>query len=352
MNKLLLGIVLTFLIITPSPRATWAEEKTNSKQIKIGFIGSLSSFAANYGTAVLEGAKLAVDELQTQGIMIDLQVEDDGSVPKNTALAYSKLKNINQVQGILGGSWWINSIVKQSEKDKLPLISCETLYNKDVVLGENYFLLQGDLREWINIYEPLILKQGWKKGAIIRYTSGFGATLAESMKAIFSKEGREFVGELEYTDINIPNASDIILKLKKLNPDVVYVDGQPAGLATILKKLKEAGLTDLNIITNSIATDVQRDKLADLTPFKNIYYSKRSAFDQTFTEKFQAKYHKDPYLNADLGYYAMKLLAMGLIEADPISKIKSGIKIGEYQFIFNDLNLYAGIPQVIHKLEQ
>ncbi len=351
MNKLRLGIILTFLIILPNLNTAWAEKENTNQEIKIGFIGSLSSFAANYGNAVLEGAKLAVDELNAQGITIDLQVEDDGSLTKNTALAYNKLKNINQVQGIIGGSWWINSIVKQSEKDKLPLMSCETLYNADVISGKNYFLLQGDLREWINVYEPLIKKQGWKKGAIIRYTSGFGATLAKSMETTFSKDSREFLGALEYTDINIPNASDIVLKLKKLNPDVVYVDGQPAGLATILRKLKEAGLTEINIITNSIATDVQRDKLVDLAPFKNIYYSKRAAFDLTFIEKFRAKYNKEPYLNADLGYYALKLLAVALAEADPISKIKSGINIDKHRFIFNQLNLYSGIPQVVYKLE-
>lgn len=171
------------------------------------------------------------------------------------------------------------------------------------------------------------------------------------MKATFSKDGREFVGALEYTDIHVPNAGDIILKLKRMNPDVVYIDGQPAGLATILKKMNEAGMANINIITNSIAADVKRDKLVDLSPFKNLYYSQRIDFDQQFVAKFQKKFGKSPYLNADLGYYALKLLAESLITTDPISAIKSGIKIDSHQFNFNELNLYTGIPQVVHALE-
>lgn len=163
MIRLVLNVIFACLIILSGQSAIHAEDQQQRQEIKIGFIGSLSSFAANYGQAVLDGAVLAVQELEADGLNINLIVEDDGSVTKNTALAYNKLKNINQVQGILGGSWWINSIVKQSEKDNLPLVSCETLYNQDIIPGKNYFLLQGDLREWINVYEPLINEQGWKK---------------------------------------------------------------------------------------------------------------------------------------------------------------------------------------------
>src|SRR5258707_4496020 len=47
------------------------------------------------------------------------------------------------------------------------------------VLGKTYFILHGDLRNWVRVYQPLIEQKGWKKGAIIRYVSGFGATLAD-----------------------------------------------------------------------------------------------------------------------------------------------------------------------------
>src|SRR5690606_20207778 len=118
-----------------------------------------------------EGAKLAVKELKEKGVPVELIVEDDQSVTKNTVNAYVKLKNTNKVEGIIGGSWWLNAIVKQAEKDKIPLLSCETVYNKDVVEGQNYFILNGDLRTWIRVYEPLLERLNPKSGAMVKYVS-------------------------------------------------------------------------------------------------------------------------------------------------------------------------------------
>ena len=321
-----------------------------AQTIRIGFVGSLSSFAGNYGTAVLEGARLAVDELDRHGTHIELKVEDDQSVTKNSVNSYIKLAKVDRVQAIVAGTWWANSFVKQAERDQIPLLSCETIYNDDVVLSPNYFILNGDLSQWVRVYQPLVQAKGWKRGAVIRYVSGFGATLAREMESLFSRDGREFVEAIEYNDINMADAADIVLKLRALRPDAVYVDAQPGSLANLLRKLKEAGLTDMAILTNSIAEEVVTGKLFDPSEFSNLYFSRRATYDRNFAAAFHAKYQKEPYLSADLGYYAIYLAAAALKEVEPIQHLKRGAVIKGKTFSFDQHNVYAGIPQEVFQI--
>jgi ABC-type branched-subunit amino acid transport system substrate-binding protein len=87
MSRLLVIALLTFLV-TPSHLFAKPED---SSSLKLGMVTSLTSFAANYGTAVLEGAQVAVEELATQNVHIELAVEDDQSSAKNAVSAYSNL---------------------------------------------------------------------------------------------------------------------------------------------------------------------------------------------------------------------------------------------------------------------
>lgn len=319
----------------------------SAKPLRIGFIGSLSSFAANYGTSVLQGAQLAIDELADVATKIELHVEDDQSVMKNTVNGYVKLKSTAHVDAIIGGSWWANAIVKLAERDGLVLLSCETLFNDDAVLGRTSFILGGDLRRWIQVYEPLIQEKSWKTAAIVRYASGFGATLAQEMAATFDRESRRFAGAIEYNSIEMSEAPSIVLRLKALQPDVVYVDAQPGGLANLLRKLGESQMTELNIITHSAADDLHREQLLDLSRFKNLHYTKRTTFDPQFAEKFRDRYEKPPYLEADLGYYAVYLLADALQTADPVARLKSGITVQGKRFPFDANNVGEGVRQEV-----
>jgi branched-chain amino acid transport system substrate-binding protein len=340
--------LLELLSILILPFIVQAEPGTDS--LRIGFIGSLSSFAANYGTAALKGAQLAVAELKAKGEKVELLIEDDQSDTKNTVSAYAKLTKVNQVQGIVGGSWWVNAIVKSSERDGIPIISCETLYNGDYIAGKNYFILQGDLRDWIRIYKPLIERLNLKRGAVVHFISGFGNTLAGEFKSLFSEGGRQFAGAFEYTDIQVPNATSLALLIKQAHPDVIYIDGQPGGYATILKRLRDIGLEKVVLLGHSSLADAAHDKLFDVTAYPNLYASRRGTFDAKFSEQYRKRFNEEPTLNADLGYYAVFLLVEALKAKEPIARLSSGIEVAGRHFSFDENHTYTAAPQVISRL--
>lgn len=321
--------------------------------LRIGLIASLSGFSARYGTAVLEGARLAAKEIKERGTRIELLVEDDQSSPSQVTSAWQKLSSIDRAEGLIAGTWWANSIAPQASRAGVPLLSCETLYNREWIATQGYFTLLGDLRDWIRVYEPLVAERGWKKGAMVKFTSGFADTLEEEMRQVFSSQGRSWIKSIEYSDLDLKEAATIAAQLKVLKPDVVYVDAQPQSFAALMKRMTEQKISGMAVISNPIVRDAAEEKLFDPRAFQGeIYYTQRESFRPAFVEKFRAHYGRDPLLNADLGYYALHLLVQALSGQEPAgSALKSGkLSVDQLHFEFDDLNVYRGVRQKVIRL--
>lgn len=323
--------------------------RADTNEIRIGFIASLSSFAAPYGTAVLEGAQIAVDELKKSGAKVALIVEDDQSEPKQTATSYQKLRAANHIDGLITGSWWVNSLVKTAERDNLPFLSCETLYDRDFIQAPNYFSLAGDLRDWVRIFEPLIAKRGWHTGTMIKASSGFADTINEELGNIFSRPGRTYLAPIEYQDLDLKEAPTIAAKVRRLASDIIYIDAQPQSFGLMMKKLSEQKVTGITVLTNPIANDAWSQKLFKPEEFLGeIYFSMRNTFDPKFLKKFEDRYHRQPILNADLGYYAVYLMAAALADhRGAIPALHSGLSVAGHQFEFDEHNVFRGNQQEI-----
>lgn len=319
----------------------------SAEDLRIGYVGSLTGFAGNYGTAVLEGAKLAVEDLEKDGVTIAFIAEDDQSIMKNTVAAYTKLHTVDQVDAIVGGSWWLNAIAKQAERHGVLLMSCETQFNKDYVRAKSYFTLGGDIRDWVRIFIPVIEKENLRSAAMVKFVSGFSDTLAEEMERIFTDEGRAFVGSLEYTDVQMQEAATLVTKLSRRDPDAVYVDAQPTSFSVFLDRLSQQGQTRAALFTHVVARDAIQQGLVDPGQVKNpLYFSARAGFDPEFQERFAARYGKKPSLNADLGYYAVLLLAAALQseQGSPIAALQEGLSVRGKRFEFDSNNVWSGIP--------
>ncbi len=336
---------LLFLLILGIPSAGSCQPE----KIPLGFIGSLSGPAASYGQAVLEGAKLAVKELNAAGTAIELVVEDDATNSKNTVTAFQKLAGTDKVRAIVAGSWWANSIVRPASSKKILLLSCETVYDKDTISGDYYFIMAGDLRDWIRVYEPLIQAKLWKSAAIIRFTSGFADTLAEELERVFSGNGRRFLDNLTFSYFDMQDAPQLVLQLKRLSPDVVFIDGQPAGFANVLRRMDELGLNKkMAVLTHSIARDVYQDRLVDLNSFKELYFTDRLPLGAKFSAAFRAEYAKPPHLHADLGYYSVYLAVGALQSADPLQALKEKKQtIDGIRFKFDERNVLTGMQPLV-----
>ena len=86
--KKVISMLLVAALAVMMGSACFAEEGT----LKIGFIGPLTGAAAVYGTSCLQGAQVAVDEINAQGGMqIELIPQDDEHDPEKSVNAYNTL---------------------------------------------------------------------------------------------------------------------------------------------------------------------------------------------------------------------------------------------------------------------
>ena len=86
--KKVISMLLVAALAVMMGSACFAEEAA----LKIGFIGPLTGAAAVYGTSCLQGAQVAVDEINAQGGMqIELIAQDDEHDPEKSVNAYNTL---------------------------------------------------------------------------------------------------------------------------------------------------------------------------------------------------------------------------------------------------------------------
>ena len=342
------GTCQVLAAVTGSPFVD-AEERTAREPIKVGYAGSLTGFASSYGQAVLEGATLAAEELGRTGAALELIVEDDASDPSRILSSYQKMRSIDGIRGLIAGSWWARSIVKLAERDNVPLLSCETMYDEDFIPGRTYFIMPGYLSAWARAFEPLIEARGFKRAAIVRFDSGFGLTLEKEIQAMFSKPGRTFAGAVNYSDIQVANAASLLVRLKQLKPDVVYFDMQPSGGANLFRKLHELGMSaSLVVLSHSAAYDMLEQKLIDPALLGEVYFTRRDTYAPEFIEKFKTRFGREPQLGADLGYYSLKLLYQALMTSDPVAALKSGsLQVDGRSFPFDGNNVYPGPREIV-----
>jgi ABC-type branched-subunit amino acid transport system substrate-binding protein len=337
-------ILLFFLGIVSISSLVQAESATK----KIGLIASLSGFAAPYGAAVQQGVELALSEQTKTGASFELLVQDDQSDPGKVLSAYRYLKDVKGVDIFIAGSWWVRSLAQITERDGIPLLSCETMQDADFVPSSTYFVLGGRVADWVSVYEPFFRAHQLHIGAAIKFTSGFSQTITDEMRRLFSQPGRQFIGDFEYQDLNFSESRSIILKLRAASPKVTYVDGQPQGLANFLKRRAELGMQDSIVVGHSCFETAIMQKLVSPLQARNVYFLRRRPPNAQFSKNFEAMFHRLPALNADLGYYAAHMAVGALKSSDLLATLRGGIALHGDEIVFDENQVARGIPQEIH----
>src|SRR5438876_12413230 len=94
-GKRALFIAATFLMVPGLSLAA-------AKNVKIGFINSITGPEAPIGENLSNGVTLALEDLKKQGIDVDLVKEDDTGKPEKAMAAFEKLSTRDDVAGIVG----------------------------------------------------------------------------------------------------------------------------------------------------------------------------------------------------------------------------------------------------------
>jgi len=234
------------LVLAGSIAATAA---TAAEKVRIGFNVPLTGFAAADGTSALTGAKLAVEQANTEGGVngkqIELVIYDDQASPKESAPIAAKLATQDRVNIAISGSYSgaTRAAANVFQSNGVPYISAYAVHPGITKAGDFVFRtsfvgeVQGRAGAKL-VGETL----GKKKTVVITLKNDFGKSLAAGFKEAAGKFGVDVVNEYEYS-IKDRQFGPIVSKVKADNPEAIYASGNFFTAGPLVSQLRAAGIT-------------------------------------------------------------------------------------------------------------
>ncbi len=163
------------------------------RPIKLGALFSLSSWGAEGGTSELNGATLAVEEINRSGGIagraLELIVEDNHSDLKSTASAFMKLSSVDRVPAIIGPNWmeFIDVVAPLAEKDRIPVITPSGYRERHAAGAPWVFVLWPPPAVATKVLADKIIRDGRKRVTVVisdnTYYRGILAALRIQLEA-------------------------------------------------------------------------------------------------------------------------------------------------------------------------
>lgn len=241
-------------VVAMSALAMAAGAVSAQEVVKIGHVGPVSGAQAHYGKDNENGARMAIEELNSQKISIggktvkfELVAEDDAADPKQGAAAATKLcdAKVNGVVGHLNSGTTIPASKIYSECG-IPMITPSATNPKLTQNGYKgiFRLLANDnaLGAGLALHAANNLKL--KKIAIIDDRTAYGQGVAEVFKKTAMARGIQIVDE-QYTTDKATDFMAILTSIKSKGPDGVFYGGMDPQAGPMLRQMEQLGLSNV-----------------------------------------------------------------------------------------------------------
>ena len=220
--------------------------------VKIGHVAPVSGAQAHYGKDNENGARMAIEELNAQGVTIggkkikfELQAEDDAADPKQGTAAAQKLCD-SKVAGVVGhlNSGTTIPASKVYNDCGIPQITPSATNPKYSQQGFKtaFRLLANDnaLGAGLALHAANNLKL--KKVAIIDDRTAYGQGVAEVFKKTALQRGMQVVDE-QFTTDKATDFMAILTAIKSKQPDGVFYGGMDPQAGPMLRQMEQLGLS-------------------------------------------------------------------------------------------------------------
>ncbi|AVS84836.1 branched chain amino acid ABC transporter substrate-binding protein [Paracidovorax avenae] len=222
--------------------------------VKIGHVGPVSGPQAHYGKDNENGARMAVEELNAQGVTIggkkikfELQAEDDAADPKQGTAAAQKLCDA-KVAGVVGhlnsgttipaskvyNDCGIPHVTGAATNPNLTKPGYKTTFR--IIANDNA------LGSGLAAYAADTLKL--KTVAIIDDRTAYGQGVADVFKKTAATKGIKVVDE-QFTTDKATDFMAILTAIKSKNPDAVFYGGMDPQAGPMLRQMEQLGMANV-----------------------------------------------------------------------------------------------------------
>lgn len=301
---------------------------TEAETILLGGIGPLTGGAAMYGISAMNGAKLAVDEINAAGGVlgkqIELEVMDDKNDQVEATNAFNKLVE-NNIVGLIGAitSKPSDAIAQIAVETGIPMITPTGTAQSITTHGENIFrapFIDPYQGEVMAVFAKDELKVS--KVAVIRnnssdYSDGLATAFVEKANEL----GLEVVADESYGENDVDFKSQLT-KIQNANPDLLFIPDYYQKISLIAPQARQVGITAQLVGGDGWDGVIQSIKQDDLPTVEGAYFCNTFALDdpdekvQNFIKKYTETYNESPQSFSALGYDSIYLMVEAIKNAN------------------------------------
>ena len=318
------------------------------KVVKLGHAGPISGGIAHIGKDTENGVRLAVEDLNAQGLVIggkkikfELVAEDDGGDPRQATAVAQKLCDQN-VAGLVGHLQSGTSIPAASVYSRcgLPNITASAS-NPDLTkpgYKTTFRLIANDnaLGADLAVFASDTLKL--KKVAVIDDRTAYGQGVASVFKATALQKGMAVVAE-EFTNDKATDFMAILTKIKSTKPDAVFYGGLDAQAGPMLRQMVQLGLGDVKFFGGDALCTEKLPELAGKSPtLQNVTCATGGASvakmqgGAEWKKRYDAKFPGQFQIYSPYAYDAAMVLADAMKRADSVDPQVYGPFISKTQY--------------------
>ncbi len=301
--------------------------------VKIGHVGPTSGQIAHLGKDNENGARLAVEEANARGVMVDgkkvkieLLTEDDAADGKQATQVAQKLMDA-KVVGVIGHLNSGTSIPASAIYNTAGVAQISPSATNPKLTNQGFKgvfrMVANDIAQGTAIGNYAVKGMGGKKIAIIDDKTAYGVGLADETEKAVKAAGSAIVIREALANEKEQDFKGVLTKVKAKNPDVIVFGGMDAQAGPMVKQMKALGIK-AKFISGDGAKSAELIKLAG-DAGEGVYATEaglpkeKMPQGQAFYDKFKAKFGADVQVYAPFTYDAANVLiaAISKVGTDP-----------------------------------
>ena len=330
-NRVLAVVAAAALLVACGKKEEAAAPGSTEPVVKIGHVGPVSGAIAHLGKDNELGARMAIDELNAAGVVIngqkvklELLAEDDGADPKQGTAVAQKLADA-KVAGVIGhlNSGTTIPASKIYSDAGIPQISPSATNPKYTRQGyKTAFRVVADdvhLGSTLGKYAVNTLKA--KNVAVIDDRTAYGQGVADEFTKAAEAAGAKIVAK-EFTTDKATDFNAILTSIKGKKPDVVFFGGMDAVGGPMLKQMKSLGITAKFMGGDGICTGELSKLAGDAIGSEQVFCAEAGGVEgegkagmDKFRADFKAKFNVDVNLYSPYVYDATKVMVAAMVKA-------------------------------------
>ena len=323
-----------------------------SGDIVLGAVLPLSGGVSYDGQTDLNGAKVAIEELNAAGGVLGRQlrlVSEDGACnPNQSVAAAEKIITNEKAIALIGAlcSSATGAVSETTKKYQIPMITGVSTAERLTETGNPWFF-RATTTTRINgasLSKSLLGADTAKKIAFIVTSDDWGRSAATSYGAAFEKLGAKVVAT-EFFDRNDTDMTVSLTKIRAARPDFIFSVGGFQNAANVTTQARQLGLTVPILGEGAFATEPWAKLVGGFTTnvvgILEWVPGIEDAVNKTFVENYRKMFKESPTKFSAAGYNTVQILAAalkraGTTDAEPLRKAISATDytgiMGNYRF--------------------